>query len=140
MIPLSLTLLRRRFTDLSTIGDLYIGGKFFCYTLEDTARAIGIKIDGQTAIPFGTYEIEVNYSPTYKRLMPQVLRVPGFAGVRMHSGNGPDDTRGCILLGYSIAGENRIGDSRSAFNDLMALFDKAGNRGVLEIRPTITIM
>jgi hypothetical protein len=135
-----LRLLRRRFTDNSTIGDLYLNGKFFCFTLEDTTRAPGIKIDGQTAIPFGTREIEVTYSPTFKTDLPLIKNVPGFEGVRIHAGNGPEHSRGCILVGYSRQGKDRIGDSREAFKDLMAELAKAGNKAIIEITPTITIM
>jgi hypothetical protein len=135
-----LRLLRRRFTDQSTIGDLYLNGKFFCFTLEDTTRAPGIKIDGQTAIPFGTYQVSVTYSPAFKTDLPLIEAVPGFSGVRIHNGVDNTHTKGCILVGYSRQGKDRIGDSRAALKDLMAEFAKAGNKATLEITPTITIM
>lgn len=65
-----------------TFGEILINNKFFCYTLEDKIREI--KIPGQTAIPAGEYEIIINRSVRFKRLMPLLLNVPNFAGIRMH--------------------------------------------------------
>jgi len=136
---MKLRLLRRWFTDISTIGELYVYSKFFCYTLEDTTRANGIKIDGETAIPFGTYEWEINYSPKFKQMMPQVLRVPRFEGIRFHAGLRPIHTRGCILVGYS-KGKDEISRSKEAYQGLFKVMTAAGGKGTLEITPTITIM
>lgn len=93
-----ITLTRSIFRPDRTLGQLAINGKHFCYTLEDTVRET--KIPGETAIPEGTYRIAVTYSPKYKRLMPEVLNVPGFEGVRIHGGNNPSHTEGCILVAY----------------------------------------
>lgn len=84
-----------------TIGRLYIDGKYFCDTLEDPVRKV--KIKGKTAIPAGTYEVIVNRSPRFKRLLPRLLNVPNFEGVLIHRGNTAEDTAGCILVG-----ENKI--------------------------------
>lgn len=93
-----------------TIGKLYIDGEYFCDTLEDTVRdknkngkfdAGEYKIYGQTAIPYGKYEVKWTYSPKYKRYMPQLMDVPNFSGIRIHSGNTAKDTLGCILVGQN---------------------------------------
>lgn len=93
-----------------TIGKLYIDGEYFCDTLEDTVRdknkngkfdAGEYKIYGQTAIPYGKYEVKWTYSPKYKKHMPQLMNVPNFSGIRIHSGNTPKDTLGCILVGQN---------------------------------------
>ena len=84
-----------------TIGELYIEGEYFCDTLEDTVR--DEKIAGQTAIPYGKYEIIVNRSPRFKRDLPLLLEVPNFEGIRIHRGNTAKDTSGCILVG-----ENKV--------------------------------
>lgn len=90
------------------IGRLYINGEFFCNTLEDTIRDINkngtfdcgeFKISGHTAIPYGTYEVQVTYSPKFKRELPLLLDVPSFTGIRIHRGNTNKDSSGCILVG-----------------------------------------
>lgn len=84
-----------------TIGKLYIDDNYFCDTLEDTVRPKGEKIYGKTAIPTGKYKVKKTYSPRFKKQLPEILNVPNFAGVRIHSGNTAKDTEGCILLGLN---------------------------------------
>lgn len=85
-----------------TIGHLYIDGAYFCDTLEDTVRT-GAKIAGKTAIPAGTYKVKKTMSPRFKTILPEILNVPNFTGVRIHSGNTAKDTDGCLLLGLNKA-------------------------------------
>lgn len=95
-----------------TIGDLLINDIFFCNTLEDTIRKLVDlnkdgdfddknegKIFGETAIPRGIYKVILSYSNRFKRILPELLSVKGFAGIRIHSGNKAVDTHGCILVG-----------------------------------------
>ena len=92
--------------DNYTIGKLYINDKYFCDTLEDTVRelnTINDKIKHKTAIPEGTYKVVVTMSHRFKRLLPLLLNVPYFTGIRIHKGNDENDTSGCILIG-----ENKI--------------------------------
>jgi hypothetical protein len=110
-----ITIKRLYKTDTSTVGELLIDGLFECYTLEDTERII--KIKGETAIPKGTYKVIINESNRFKRLLPLLINVPGFEGVRIHSGNSNHDTEGCILVGQS-RNKNYIGQSRKAFDKL----------------------
>lgn len=84
-----------------TIGKLFINGEYFCDTLEDTVRPEGEKILGKTAIPYGTYDIILTMSPRFKRILPLLLNVPNFEGVRIHNGNLPEHTEGCILVGFN---------------------------------------
>lgn len=96
-----------------TIGKMEIDGKYFCDTLEDTDRGLRkdmpldylkhAKVYGVTAIPTGTYEVKWTYSAKYRRYMPQIMNVPAYEGIRIHSGNTDKDTLGCILLG-----ENKV--------------------------------
>lgn len=86
-------------SDDGTPGDLSVDeSTFTCVTLEDPVRE-GPKIDGDTAIPAGRYRVIVNYSHRFHKLMPLILNVPGFIGVRIHKGTRKADTRGCILVG-----------------------------------------
>ena len=127
-------LIREDFTEESTEGKLFINGTFECYTLEDTDRQLelgGKKIYGQTAIPRGTYEIDITYSPRFKEDMPLLLNVKGFEGVRIHSGNKPEDTDGCILVGNENTrdGDDWIGQSKKAYRRLFSKILEAEERG-----------
>lgn len=129
---MKLELKRQTFTDKSTIGKLYLDGEFFCFTLEDVVRD-GPKVWGETAIPPGTYEVKITYSPRFKRELPLLLNVPGFEGIRIHSGNAAKDTHGCLLVGYK-AGKDIIWESQRAFNDLFAkLKAKRGEQITIEV-------
>lgn len=118
-----------------TVGELSEDGVRACYTLEDAVRErIGVpvevwKIKGLTAIPAGDYVIEITHSQRFGRLMPQVMNVPGFTGVRIHSGNNSLDTDGCILVGNDWGGGDWIGNSRVAYNTLFAKLLAAHKRG-----------
>lgn len=105
-------------TEKSTIGELSINGAFECFTLEDAERIS--KVYGRTAIPKGRYEVIINYSNRFKQYMPLLLNVPDYEGVRIHNGNTPEHTLGCVLVGQK-KGVDVIGASRFAYR---ALFDK----------------
>ena len=109
-------------TENSTIGEMTIDGIFECYTLEDRER--DVKIKSETAIKKGTYKVIINHSNRFKRLLPLLLNVPEFEGVRIHAGNSNHDTEGCILVGKNRS-LDYIGQSRKAFNSLFAKMQKA---------------
>ena len=119
---MKITVKRIHRTDISTIGELYIDGTFECYTLEDIEREV--KIKSETAIPKGTYKVIINQSNRFKKLMPLLLNVPNFEGVRIHSGNTNHDTEGCILVGQTRS-KNFIGQSRKTFDKLFKKMQKA---------------
>jgi len=111
-------------TDHSTIGELSIDGKFECFTLEDIER--DVKIKSETAIRKGTYKVIINRSNRFKRLLPLLLNVPNFEGIRIHSGNTNHDTEGCILVGLTRS-QDFIGQSRKAFNKLFKKMQNVEN-------------
>lgn len=117
---MKITVTRRHFTSISTIGEMEIDGEFEAFTLEDCDRrleeGVNEKVPGKTAIPRGIYEVTIDQSARFKRLMPHILDVPQFEGIRIHSGNTPADTEGCILVGTGIAGSDSISNSRAAFS------------------------
>lgn len=113
---IKLELKRRWFTDHSTVGELRINGDFECFVLEDVVR--DHKVAGQTAIPAGTYTVIIDKSTRFKRWMLHLLNVPGFAGIRVHSGNTAADTEGCLLVGATKALDAVFG-SRVAYTALL---------------------
>lgn len=102
----------------ATLGALYVDGAWQCWTLEDAIR--DEKIAGQTCIPAGRYRVDLTPSQRFQRLMPILLDVPGFSGIRIHSGNAIADTEGCLLVGRT-RGVARVGESRLAFDALFAV-------------------
>ena len=124
-----------------TIGKLYIDGKYFCDTLEDTVRDTNKsgkfdngekKVKGKTAIPYGTYEIKWTYSPRFKKYTPQLMNVPQFEGIRIHAGNSSTDTEGCLLLGEN----KKVGmvlNSRATINKFYQIIKEACSKGKVTI-------
>jgi hypothetical protein len=123
---MKLELVRKSFTDKSTIGKLYINDVYECMVLEDVVR--DSKIPGETAIPYGEYEVKITYSPRFKRDLPLLLNVPNYEGVRIHTGNTSKDTEGCLIVGQ-IAGQDIVWQSKMAFNALFPKLKAAQDRG-----------
>ena len=126
-----LSLERKVYTERSTTGRLFIDGDFECYTLEDPVRPK--KIRGITAIPEGTFEIAITHSNKFKQFMPLLLGVPNFAGIRIHWGNRPEHTEGCILVGKSV-GDDMIGTSKLAYDGLNRKLARLVKRGKVYIQ------
>ena len=98
-----------------TIGRMYLNGEYFCDTLEDAIRPV--KIPNETAIPAGTYKVEVTYSPRFKRNLPLLIDVPNYTGIRIHNGSNKDHTSGCILVGFNTS-KGILSDSRKISDKL----------------------
>lgn len=111
---------RKWFTDQSTIGELYFDNSTerICFTLEDRLR--DAKIQNETCIPAGKYEVVLSFSNRFKKLLPLLVNVPNYEGVRIHSGNTNADTSACILVGLE-KGSDVVFYSRRAFT---ILFEK----------------
>jgi hypothetical protein len=123
--------------DDTTIGALYIGegvsGYLFSFTIEDERRFN--KVSGETRIPAGRYQIELNrrggmnerYSkyPWHKGML-ELQDVPDFDYIYIHPGNDDDDTAGCILPNYKADAENMRGEnSFECYKDLYLLVIEA---------------
>jgi hypothetical protein len=134
---IKLLLIRDVFTATTARGKLYLNGAFQCYTLEDTDRKLELnpegKIHGQTAIPRGLYKVILSESYRFKRILPEVLGVSGFRGIRIHPGNYAKDTEGCILVGR-IPGVDYVGESKLAFDALFKQLSKLGAEITLEVQ------
>jgi len=78
-----------------TIGKLFINGEYFSDAVEDKVRDANkdgdlldegeAKVYGETAIPYGKYKIELSMSPKFKRMLPLLLDVKHFTGIRIHA-------------------------------------------------------
>ena len=113
-----------------TISKLFINDVYFCYIMEDKIREE--KIKGITAIPRGTYEVVITMSNRFKRLLPLLLNVPNYEGVRIHAGNTSEDTEGCLLPGLSLGTVNEkraVTNSRQAFEMVFKKIQSALDKG-----------
>lgn len=114
-----------------TIGHLYIDGEYFCDTIEDKVRDLKKepKVKGQTAIPYGTYEVITNVvSPRFKDRswakpyggkVPRLVNVPGFEGVLIHPGTDQNSTSGCLIVGQNKI-KGKVINSQKTFYALMS--------------------
>lgn len=148
---MKLLLLREPSTEICTPGILFLGDRFECFTLEDVVREVpgkpvkDWKVKGQTAIPYGVYTIDLTFSPKYQKIMPILLGVPGFEGIRIHSGNVAEHTEGCLLVGRLRADKNpategidTVTESKLAYDALfkkLSTTHELGEPIVIEIRP-----
>lgn len=116
-----------------TIGRLLVQGEPVGFTMEDEIRKV--KVHGETAIPYGTYELGLRQSPKFsdeylwsdshqiliqKSLIdgyPQVKdfrphdliwikNVPNFEYILLHWGNFDDETDGCLIVGAMVGFAN----------------------------------
>lgn len=114
-----------------TIGLLYIDNIYLCDTLEDKVRDMETeedKVYGETAIPEGRYEVILSYSNRFKKVLPEILGVEFFKGIRIHSGNTIDDTEGCILVGENKE-VGKVINSRKTMKKLMSIIKTAWDNG-----------
>lgn len=125
-----------------TIGNMYIDGDYVCDTLEDTVRDLNkngkfdageYKVYGETAIPYGRYEVRWTFSSRFKKYMPELINVPNFSGIRIHSGNTAKDTLGCILLGKNTK-KGMVTESKITCNKVYPLIKDACSKGKVYIK------
>ena len=97
----NLLIIRDRFTDVSTIGRLFVNGEYFCYTLELPYRNNQRSI---SCIPAGQYKVRFRYpreSGTRDYLHLLIKDVPNRDYILFHRGNSAKDSRGCVLVGFA---------------------------------------
>lgn len=125
---MEIKVIRSVFTEISTISDYFIDGKLQGYFLEDKDRGLAkswpitdilrAKIHGKTAIPYGRYEVALTFSNRFQQMMPLLVDVPGFSGVRIHWGNTAEHSEGCLLTGQ-IKGKDFVGNSKLEYAELL---------------------
>lgn len=130
-----LKVIRFKFTEKTTISELYLNNTLFCFTLEDTDRGLTSEMSleeikekkqyGITCIPTGEYKVTLFNSPRHGRV-PLLHDVKGYSMVEIHKGNFAEDSLGCLLVGTSF-GEDRVNYSGVAFRNLMAELVKYTN-------------
>ena len=126
---IDLILKRLNKIDKYTEGKLYINGVYFCDTIEpydsgltqsDAVNAIEEeKKLHKICIPSGNYSIILNYSAKFRQVLPLLVGVKGFTGIRIHAGNTVENTEGCILVGMK-AKDGYIVDSKAHLSYLMS--------------------
>jgi len=126
---MELELIRDIYAPTRTLGKLSVNGVHECFICEDVVRKPGeAKVQGQTAIPAGRYEIKITLSNRFKRELPILLNVPGFEGIRIHSGNHEGHTEGCLLPGKT-RNESGVFSSVIATNNLILKIRTALDKG-----------
>ena len=116
---------------LGILSNITHGHEFLCFTLEDAMR--DAKVAGETAIPNGTYEVELrteggfhgayskpdHWAYSFHKGMLWVRNVPGFEFILIHPGNHKGNTEGCLLVGNgareNVTAEGEIQSSRDAY-------------------------
>ena len=133
-----LTLQRIAKREMYTVGRLYVDGIYVCNTIEDKDRGLKshhpleqiskVKVYGETAIPLGTYVIDMDrvspkfssrsWAKPYGGKIPRLRSVPGFESILIHPGNTAASSLGCILVGINDK-VGRVCDSQRIFKRLM---------------------
>lgn len=153
---MKLRLVRKYKKDTYTIGKLYVDGQYFCDTLEDKDRGLSdsmelskiyfLKRYGETAIPYGTYRIDMDtvspkyqkrnpaYTRPYGHKLPRLKNVKGFDGVLIHAGNSASETCGCVLVGKNTV-KGKVLQSQATWRGLMDRLLTDKNNITLEIVP-----
>ena len=122
------------------IGRLYINQVYVSDTIEDCDRGlkdtwpldkiVNTKVYGETAIPKGTYKIALSISPKFKNrtwakkyggLVPEVLNVKGYSGIRVHPANFATELLGCIAPGINSK-KGQVTQSQITYDRLMSKY------------------
>lgn len=107
--------------------------EFLALTLELPWRENKKKI---SCIPPGTYPIRRHHSPRFG-VCVAIDNVPGRSAIRIHAGNLPRHSTGCVLPGLTtgiLSGEAALQYSQPALNRILRRF--TGNGTIVVIRGT----
>lgn len=141
-------LLLKRTTKLEdrTLGELYINGTYFCDTLEDKDRGLSqslsleenkaLKVYGETAIPTGTYVVNISFSNAFQKFLPELMYVPAYVGIRIHNGVVPAHSKGCILVGKKTKEGKSLWASKTTLASLLKVLNAVNKKEKI----TITIL
>ena len=126
-------MVRRWFTERSTVSEVKIYGAHELFVLEDKDRPNGPKVSKQTCIPAGRYRVVRPQSARFGYVMPLVwnvalaggrLLVRGegkeFEGIRAHTGRTHLHTEGCLVVGRQRGvdknGDGEVYESQAAYD------------------------
>lgn len=97
----------------ATLGTLEIGGPIYkIFASLEPAHPV---------IPTGTWALVNEYSARFKRYLWELKGVPGHTELKIHNGNIPSDTQGCVLIGMrhgTLNGGPAVLNSRWALSAL----------------------
>ena len=133
-----------------TISKFYINGTYFCDVLEDPDRGLNSnqslkeiqskKIYGDTAIPTGTYKINMktvspkfkdrSWAKPFKGILPRLENVLGYEGVLIHVGKKHEETVGCLSVGENKV-KGQVINSTATYNKLMPILLEADSKNEL---------
>lgn len=127
---------RKWFSPKAALGEWRLpSDEFIGFSLEDPPRTgpdnvlqPEEKIPGRTAIPTGRYRLILDWSEKFKQVMPHLVDVPGYEGVRVHIINKPEDTEGCIGIGMTRS-PDFIGSALIAYGRICRIICDAITRG-----------
>lgn len=120
--PLELYLRKFRFTDKSSISELFIGDSKHrqCFILERPYTGKNLRdntatpaINESEAILPGRYELTLTWSNAFRQIMFLVVAVPGRDGIRIHTANKPSELLGCLAPGNGV-GVDSVTESTNA--------------------------
>jgi hypothetical protein len=114
----NLLIIRDTFTEVSTLGKLFLNGEWLCDTLENPYINNERRI---SCIPASQYKVRLRTareSATRDYLHLLVKDVPNRDYILVHIGNSAKDTSGCILVGIGTE-QDFVKNSRFAMELLM---------------------
>lgn len=137
------------FGDDSTLSNLFFQQQWRCFILEDQVRK-GDKVQGETAIPYGTFEAELRREGGFHQRYTQrfaddpviehigmihLLDVPDFTYIQLHPGNTDEETEGCPMTGFNPRKQNdgknnyNVGRATDAYREVYPPLSKELDRG-----------